>query len=319
LNTLFVLIRRNILVYSKNRANIFFSCLSMIIIIGLMLVFLGDVNINIITGLLYDMDQKLIGANLNPAQLVAGSRNAALDVLNSRNLVMSIVIAGITVVNGVTVSLGVVGRMIEDEENKRLTSFFISPISRATLVLGYIMAAFIVSVLFSTATVILSEAFLLVTGGTVLSLNQTVKVFGLILLNSFSATCMMFFFSVFIHTISAFSGLSTIIGTLVGFIAGIYLPMGMLPKTVAKVLVIFPICSGSALMREAFTEKAITDTFAGLPLEALDKYREYMGITLKFGDKEITYLMQLLILLGSGIILIALSAFLLRNKNVRDR
>ncbi len=46
------LIKRNILVYSRDRSNIFFSLLSMLIIIGLMVVFLGKMNADNVVNLL---------------------------------------------------------------------------------------------------------------------------------------------------------------------------------------------------------------------------------------------------------------------------
>jgi multidrug/hemolysin transport system permease protein len=181
------------------------------------------------------------------------------------------------------------------------------------------MAAFILSVIFSIATVIISEAVLVISGGTLLTPLQGIKVLGLILLNSFSATSFMFFLSGFAHSSSAYSGLSTLVGTLVGFISGMYLPMGLLPETVRKVLILFPISSGSAWMREVFTENVAVKTFAGMPKHALSAYEEYTGITLKFGQTHITHRMQFFILLGSGILFIIISVFILKKKKVRDR
>lgn len=37
-----------------------------------------------------------------------------------------------------------------------------------------------------------------------------------------------------LKTMSAFSGLSTIVGTLIGFLAGIYIPIGLLPPYLQK-------------------------------------------------------------------------------------
>lgn len=319
MKTLNALVYRNVLVFCKNKENIFYSSLSMLIIILLMLVFLGDMNIDMVKGVLRDMDEMPGIANIPAGQLIPGIRNPSLDDKNIRDLVLSMIIAGITVVYGVTVSLGVIGLMIEDEYNNRLGTFYVSPVSRLVLVVGYVISAFILSVIFSLGTAVLSEVLLYVTGGTLVTVSQAIKILGLIILNSFSATCFMFFLSGFAHTSSSYSGLSTLVGTLVGFITGMYIPIGMMPDIVGKVLMLFPMCAGSAWMRRIFIEEAVTRTFAGLPEQAVDTYYEYMGITIKFGNTEISDPIKFVMLIGSGLIFIVISAFMLKRKNVRDR
>ena len=71
----------------------------------------------------------------------------------------------------------------------------------------------------------------------------------------------------------------TIIGTLVGFVGAIYLPMSMLPEGVGKVLKCLPVLHGAAMMRTVCTEDAIAKTFDGLPAIAGETFREQMGVS----------------------------------------
>lgn len=294
------LVKRNILVYTRDRANIFFSLLSMLIIIGLMAIFLGNMNADNLVNLL---------------KQYGGERDAAKDLANAKQLVMMWTLSGIVVVNAVTITLAMVGIMVEDEDQKKLMSFYIAPVNRALFVMGYVIAAIIMGVIMCLLTVILGELYLCVTGGLLLTIAQLGKILPLILLIVFMAACMVFFITNFVHSTSSFSGLSTLVGTLVGFLAAIYLPMGMLPANIQTVLKCFPLLHGCSLMREVFTEQALTATFTNCPKELMDGYKEYMGMTLSWGGQVVDNRIKVAFLLISGIIFVLISALIQKRRN----
>lgn len=295
MKTIMMLTKRNILVYVKDKTTVFFSMMSMLIILGLTVVFLGEMNIN------------------NILNMVSVEREKATYLVNSW------VMSGIIVVNAVTVTLGVIGIMVEDEDKKRIAAFLVSPVSRLKITLGYILAAFIMGCIMCTLTLIISQIYIASDGGEFLSINEIIKVLGVIIVNVFSASCFVYFVGTFIHSSSAFSALSTIVGTLVGFIAGMYLPMGVLPEMVQKVVKCFPIVYGTSLMRGIYVQDAMNGVFVGAPVEVIKKYTEYMGITLSWGTQQVGNLYKTLILLGSGIIFILLSVLVLKNRKISDR
>jgi len=298
------LIKRNILVYSRDRANIFFSLLSMLIIIGLMVVFLGKMNADSVVSLLNEY---------------GGVRDSVVDQANAEQLVMMWTLAGIVVVNSITITLMMVGIMVDDEERKRLSSFYVSPVNRNIFVLGYIVAAIIMGIIMCSLTVVIGEVYIAATGGAVLSVAQMGKTVLYIVLNVFTSASMVFLIANFIHSVSAFSGLSTILGTLVGFLAAIYLPMGMLPEKLQDALKCFPLVHGCSLMREIFTAEIVQKTFADCPEELIDGYKKYMGISMYFGDKAVTDVNKVVILVISGIIFIGIATILQRRRNVMSR
>jgi multidrug/hemolysin transport system permease protein len=302
--TLIRLVKRNILVYTRDRSNIFFSLLSMLIIIGLMVVFLGNMNANNVVDLLKEY---------------GGNRNEALDRTNAEQLVIMWTLAGIVVVNSVTITLAMVGIMVEDEDQKRLSSFYVSPLNRGLFVLGYIIAAIIMGIIMCTLTVIIAESYVFITGGTILTIAQMGKIFLLIVLNVFSSACMVFLLANFVHSTSSFSGLSTVVGTLVGFLAAIYLPMGMLPSNVQTILKCFPLLHGCSLMRNEFTKVALSKTFIDCPTELIDGYQEYMGMTINWKNSLIDDKMKIAVLLISGIVFIAVAAVMQKNRKSVNR
>lgn len=295
MKTVIMLTKRNMLLYLKDKATVFFSMLSMSIIIGLTIVFLGKMNVD------------------NILEMVSIERKMATYLVNSW------VMAGIIVVNSVTVTLGVIRIMVDDEDKNRITSFWVSPVSRSKITLGYILAAFIIGCIFCFITLGISQVYIYLSGGNFLGFNELIKSIVFTVINVFSSSCFVFFIATFIHTNSVFSALSTILGTLIGFISGIYLPMGALPNMVQKVVKCFPIAYGTSLMREVYVKDAMDKVFSGAPAKILNEYTNYMGITVSIGEKQVDSLEKVLILLGSGFIFIILSVVILTNKNIKDR
>ena len=111
----------------------------------------------------------------------------------------------------------------------------------------------------------------------------------------------------------------TIVGTLVGFVGAIYLPMSMLPEGVSKVLKCLPVLHGAAMMRMICTKDAIDQTFAGLPEIAGNTFRAQMGVSIFMGDREIVLFDQILFLVVCAIIAIIASAWITKRRKLRDR
>lgn len=288
------LIKRNSLIYIRDKSAVFFSLLSMVVVLGLMVVFLGNMNQDSIISLLSEY---------------GGERNEQADLENAEYLIEMWTIAGILVVNTVTVTLTVVGTRIQDEEKKKLQSFYVAPVKSIKIALGYIFSAVFVGTIMCILTLVIAEVYLLIQGKPILNLEETVCVLGLILLNVFLYSCILFFVGMFIHSDSAWSGFGTIVGTLVGFVGGIYMPMGFLPEKVQTVLKALPVLHGNAMMREIFTKRALEQTFQGVPKEVVSEYKIYMGITVEVGDSIISNEIQVAFLLGFAIIMIVGSVF----------
>lgn len=299
----FSLVKRNTLVYCKDKSNLFFTFLAMFIVIALQLLFLGRMNVE------------------SAEDMMEGIPGVTQAVIHSNcvNLVYSWVVAGIVAINAFMVSNNVLAIMVTDEDKKMLPSFYVAPIKRSKLMLGYCLTAIIMGILFSIGTVIISEVIIVMSGGTILSTLAFAKVLGIIVIHVFTTTALVFFISLFVHTASAFSGLTTVIGTLLGFISALYLPMGLLPQGIQNVLKVFPILHASSLLREVFTYDAVVKTFANAPTEVVAEYKEYMGMTLKCGEASINDIYKVLIIVGSGIIFLLLSILVMKNRRVSDR
>ena len=301
---IYYLLKRNILLYLRDHVSVFFSILSMLIVLALMVIFLGNMN----------------AENVVDALAESGSlRDTAADEKSAAYLIQMWTLAGILIVNAVTITLTVMGTMVQDEVKNRLASFYMAPIKRIKITLGYILSSWIVGIGMCILTLILGELYMVFCGHPLLSAGDCLKLCGMIVLNTFVYASLSYFMALFIHSESAWNSIMTIIGTLVGFVGAIYLPMSMLPEGVSRVLKCLPVLHGAAMMRMICTRDAINQTFAGLPEIAGDTFREQMGVSVFMGDREIVLFDQILFLVVCAIIAIIASAWITKRRKLRDR
>ena len=277
--------RRNLLVFFKDKSSVFFSLLSVFIIIGMYALFLGDV-----------------------------WTSSMSDLVGVRFLMDSWIVAGLLAVTSVTTTMGAFGIMVEDKSKKLIKDINSAPISRASIAGGYILSAFIIGVIMCLVTLVLSELYILSNGGTLIGGMALLKVLGLILLSTFSNTALVLFFVSFFKSNNAFATASTIIGTVIGFLTGIYLPIGQLPNAVQWVIRVFPPSHSAVLLRQVMMAEPLAATFAGIPAEYMESFKETMGVVFKFGDTTVTPLMSMGILVVSGLIFLGLSILNLSRK-----
>lgn len=211
---------RNLKVFFKDKTSVFFSLLAVFIIIGLYALFLGDAW----TGSFGDMP-------------------------GVRYLMDSWIIAGLLAITSLTTTMGAFGIMVDDKVRKINKDFMSSPLKRSSIAGGYIFSAYIIGIIMSIAALLLSEIYIISNGGELLGGIVLLKVFTLILLATFTNTSIVLFLVSFFRSANAFTTASTVIGTMIGFLTGIYLPIGQLPGGVQWAIKLFPVshaqpCSG---------------------------------------------------------------------------
>lgn len=298
------LTKRNCMVFLRDRAAVFFSLLSMLIVLVLMGVFLGNMNVDSITNLLAEY---------------GGVRDAAQDRDNALHLVQYWTLAGLMVVNTLTVTLTVTGGMVTDGNENKLESFFCAPVSRNIIALSYVSASVLIAMLFCMITLGISLAYICATGGVMLSVGALLRILGYTLLNVCIFAIIMYMLALFVKSNGAWSGIATVVGTLVGFLGAIYLPMGNLPSGVAEVLKYLPILHGTSLMRKICCEEVMQTTFADIPQPVIDGYKEFMGITVKIGEHELGNMEQMLFLGLCGVAAFLVIVVVSKRKSISDR
>ena len=294
---------RNFKIYLRDGGSLFFSFLSMLIVIGLMLIFLGDVTIDGVMSVV----EKIPG------------RDAAKDLADAKNIIFLWTTAGILAINGATVTLAFYSNMIKDRNGNRLNSIMVMPISRGSIVAGYIVSAWVVSVVMGLVALGIIEVIGVIKGIEIFSFAVHVKIILITMINSLAYSSVMYFFASIIKTEGAWSGFGIVVGTLVGFLGGIYFPIGSLSETVAGAVKCFPIIYGTSLYRKVMMDSLETSFFEGCPDLVREIFDEEMGINLSFMEKSLSSGMQAVILLAVGAIFALLSLMYIRLCKKSDR
>lgn len=303
MNQYIQLTKRDCLLYIRDRGAIFFSLLSMLITLMLMGIFLGNMNVESVTNLLSEY---------------GGVRDLEADRENAKHLVEYWTLAGILVINAVTVTMTLMSNMVTDRAERKLDSLYCTPVRKGIIALSYVTSSVILGMLLCIVPFLLALIYITAGGGDMLPFETVLKLLGCMFLNVAVFSVIMYLFASLIKSRSAWSGVGTIIGTLVGFAGAVYLPMESLPDKVGTVLKCLPILHGTSLMRKLCCEDILAKTFSGLPGELIDGYSEAMGITIAMGDSYATNEFQVAFLLICGIIALGI-AVLGRYKSKAER
>lgn len=294
---------RNLKLYFRDRGAVFFSLLSMIIVIALMTLFLGDTHMEAVTAML----AKLPG------------RDAAADKKNAELLVLSWTFAGIISINAVSVTLSALASMIRDKTSGRIHSIYTAPVSRMAIAVSYVLAAWAASVIICLLTLFLTEIYGVIKGMEWYPAVTHVQLTGFIMVNSFAYASFMYAAAVLVKSEGAWSGFGTVAGTLTGFLGGIYLPIGELSQSVGSFMKCTPVIYGAAMFRNVMTKDMLNTVFENAPEEMAETYREMMGIDLTVFDKKAGIQADLFLLLIFGIMFLMIAAGLIKYRKKTDR
>lgn len=303
MNQLLTITSRNLKQYLRDKGAIFFSLLSMFIVIVLMFFFLGDANVDGITSLLAQFP----------------GRNTKTDEENAKLLVLAWTCAGMVSINAVTVTQASLSYMIKDRESGKLNSIYTAPVSRMVIAAGYVLAAWISSVIVCSLTLIITELYCVTQGMAPYSFLSHLRLLGFIAANSYTYATLMYLVASVTKSSGAWGGLGTIIGTLVGFLGGIYFPIGQLSGSIATMMKCTPVIYGAALFRSEMTAAALDATFDGIPAEVVTEFNKVMGIELTMGDAVLTAPQELGILLVCGGVFLLCGAAAVRFSKKADR
>ena len=273
------LIKRNLKLFFRDKAGVFFSLLAVLITIVLYIFFVGEI---------------LLPEDLKPLP-------------NSEAVKASWIAAGLLTTASVTTTLGAAGVMISDRERSIKRDFISSPVSSSALTGGYLLSIFVVGTLMTSITFILSLIYIVSKGGSVPQADGILQIFGIILLSVFAGTAIVTFIVSFLKSSSAFLGANTVVGTLIGFLTGIFIPIGVLPDGVQNAVRTFPLTHAASLFRKVLVDAPMSEMFAGAPAELRNEFKEVMGITLKFGDNEVSAFASVMVLIAAAALFYGLS------------
>ena len=254
------LISRNRKVYTRDRLAFFMSFLSVIILILVYQIFLGQIQIDAIKEAL-------------------NSDTASTDTIQMVNYWL---ISGLTTIISMTSTLGAFGVMVLDKEKKLSEDFKVSPVSNFKIELSYAIFAILFGIIMTMFSCIFAIGMF--NGFSSLldfSTTDYLSILGIVSMGTVLAATIILPILAFIRTSSAFTTLSTIVGTFIGFISGVYLSIGSVGESLQQVMTWFPLTQVNALLKQILMKDAISKVFDHAPSTVITNYKESYGVILQ--------------------------------------
>ena len=251
------LLKRNFLLYFRNRSGVFFSLLGALISFILYIIFL----------------QK----NLT---------DAWAQLPNSGPVLNNWLMSGTLAVTGITTSLAALTQLVKDRERQVDQDLYLSDQGEWRLAFSYLTSAIIISFSMQILMYVLMCGYF----REIPTLALLPEVLLIMLLSSLLSSLVNAIFVHFFQSVDSLGKFATIVGTASGFLVGTYLP------NFAQLLMkCTPATYIAALYRQVLMKEALSETFKGQD-KLLQEFQEKMGVQLKWQTlltKENTYFIVL--------------------------
>ena len=250
MNGALYLAERNVKCFFRDRSSVAFSLMAVIILVMLYLLFLR-------------------GSLLES--------NPGMD-----GLIDAWVMAGIAAIIPVTASAGCLQTMVEDRAGGRIRDISVTPLSPAGIAAGYMLSTFAVCLIMSSAALAVCIAYLCAAGCPVSAGGALVSAL-LLFPSSLSGAVIVYALTAAMRSPGAFSGFFVVVSVAIGFLAGIYMPMGTMPEAMRIIGTLVPATHMASMFRCSLAGSALDGQFAGAPAEVITEFRADMGFDLSLG------------------------------------
>lgn len=280
---MFNIAKRNVLLFFRDKTAVFFSLLSSIIVIVLYALFMGKM-------LLGEFPESM------------------------KFTINSWLIAGLIAISAFTGPLSAYDIMIADRNNNIYKSFIAAPVKKSQLTGGYILSSLIIGVSISLVTLVIGELYIVMNGGSVLPVFTILKIIVFVIIGTTANSALLYAITSFIKTQTAYNAFSTIAATLIGFLLGIYVPLGTLPNYVQSALKFYPGTYMVGLLRNEFMRVPIAENETVIGVDAISEFKSFLGVSYKWGSYDVNVYMALGVLIFTIILFYGLSIIKLNIK-----
>lgn len=224
------LIKRNLLIYFKDKSAVFFSMLTPIIVLMLYLLFMKINFVNSITdaaGVLVDF----IGTN------------------NIDAFANGFLLVGILGSSMITVPYSTLSTIVKDRENGVDSDMCVTPVKRTEIVLAYFIASALSAFIMTTVIMTIGLLVLQIMNPMYMPVKYIVYLYLTVLLGSISGTAVFMPIMMFIKTQSVSGSVMGIISAVSGFVIGAYMPISAFSERVQTVCNLFPATGVTVMLR----------------------------------------------------------------------
>lgn len=258
------LLKRNFILYFRNRSGVFFSLLGALISFLLYIIFL----------------QK----NLT---------DAWSQLPDNTNLLNKWLMGGTLAVTGITTSFTALTQMVQDRENQVDQDLFLTDLGSWGLQVSYLISSIIIS--FVMQVFMFAVMSLYFKESPVISHLSEITL--IMLLSSLLSSVVNILLIYRFKSVDSLGKLATIVGTASGFLVGTYVPIGVLPDFAQIIMKCTPATYIASLYRQVLMKEPLETAFTGNS-RLLKEFQEKMGIQINWQElltKEETYFIVVII------------------------
>ena len=258
------LLKRNFILYFRNRSGVFFSLLGALISFLLYIIFL----------------QK----NLT---------DAWSQLPDNTKLLNNWLMGGTLAVTGITTSFTALTQMVQDRENQVDQDLFLTDLGSWGLQVSYLISSIIISFvmqvfMFAVMSLYFKESPVI---------SHLPEITLIMLLSSLLSSVVNILLIYRFQSVDSLGKLATIVGTASGFLVGTYIPIGVLPDFAQIIMKCTPATYIASLYRQILMKEQLETAFTGNS-SLLQEFQEKMGIQINWQElltKEETYFIVVII------------------------
>ncbi|WP_049543951.1 ABC transporter permease [Streptococcus pseudopneumoniae] len=258
------LLKRNFILYFRNRSGVFFSLLGALISFLLYIIFL----------------QK----NLT---------DAWTQLPENTKLLNNWLMGGTLAVTGITTSFTALTQMVQDRENQVDQDLFLTDLGSWGLQVSYLISSIIISFvmqvfMFAVMSLYFKESPVI---------SHLPEITLIMLLSSLLSSVVNILLIYRFQSVDSLGKLATIVGTASGFLVGTYIPIGVLPEFAQIIMKCTPATYIASLYRQILMKERLETAFTGNS-SLLQEFQEKMGIQINWQElltKEETYFIVVII------------------------
>ena len=258
------LLKRNFILYFRNRSGVFFSLLGALISFLLYIIFL----------------QK----NLT---------DAWTQLPDNTNLLNNWLMGGTLAVTGITTSFTALTQMVQDRENQVDQDLFLTDLGIWGLQVSYLISSIAIS--------FVMQVFMFAVMGLYFKESPVIshlpEIALIMLLSSLLSSLVNVLLIYRFQSVDSLGKLATIVGTASGFLVGTYIPIGVLPDSAQFFMKCTPATYIASLYRQVLMKERLEIVFSGNS-GLLQEFQEKMGIQINWQElltKEETYFIVVII------------------------
>ncbi|UQS87351.1 ABC transporter permease [Nicoliella spurrieriana] len=263
------LIKRNVTIYFANRTAVFFSLLASLISFILYILFLKN-----------NMQQSF------------------QHIPDTTKLLDPWLIGGTLSVTGLTSIGTVLSQLVADRESHRLDDLAMTDLSQLQIQSAYLVGAVFVGTFNQIVVYLVMSLYFQLVDGISVDWSQSGSVLLIALFSSLVWTAFNLIVYTTIQRQATISTVSSIISTISGFFAGVYVPISVMPSVAQTVMKFTPTPYVSAAFRDVIMHQQLKKSFQHLSTSQLNDFRLAMGIDLKVNGTQLNMAQMVLILGG---------------------